>query len=71
MAVTLIASWLVGASGKGERNVGFWVFLSSNVLWIIWGVYASAWALVILQVGLMAMNIRGTVKTEKSKVGRD
>ena len=66
MAVTLVASWLVAARGKGERNAGLWVFLVSNVLWIIWGVHSAAWALVVLQVGLMVMNIRGTVKTDKS-----
>ena len=65
MAITLLASWRVGANGKGERNSGFWIFLVSNVLWIIWGVKSSAWALVVLQLGLMAMNIRGTLKTDK------
>lgn len=65
MAITLLASWRVAANGKGERNSGFWIFLVSNVLWIIWGVKSSAWALVVLQLGLMAMNIRGTLKTDK------
>ena len=65
MAITLLASWRVAANGKGERNSGFWIFLVSNVLWIIWGVKSSAWALVVLQFGLMAMNIRGTLKTDK------
>lgn len=66
MAITLLASWRVTANGKGERNSGFWIFLASNVLWIVWGVKSSAWALVVLQLGLMAMNIRGTLKTDKS-----
>ena len=65
MAITLLASWMVGATCKGERNSGFWIFLVSNVLWIIWGVKSAAWALVVLQVGLMVMNIRGTMKTDK------
>ena len=65
MAITLLASWRVAANGIGERNSGFWIFLVSNVLWIIWGVKSSAWALVVLQFGLMAMNIRGTLKTDK------
>ena len=65
MAITLLASWRVAANGKGERNSGFWIFLVSNVLWIIWGAKSSAWALVVLQLGLMAMNIRGTLKTDK------
>ncbi|MDB5940120.1 MAG: amino acid transporter, partial [Polaromonas sp.] len=66
MAVTLMASWLVASSGTRKRNWGFWVFLLSNVLWIIWGVKSQSWALVVLQLGLMVMNIRGAMKTERS-----
>ena len=51
-----------GGRGKHRREIGFWVFLTSNVLWVIWGVYAEAWALIVLQVALAGMNIRGMVK---------
>ncbi|MDB5930609.1 MAG: hypothetical protein JWR60_2316 [Polaromonas sp.] len=64
MAVTLMASWLVASNGSRKRNWGFWVFLLSNLLWIIWGVKSQSWALVVLQVGLGIMNIRGAKKTE-------
>ena len=64
MAVTLIASYLVASTVKRKRNWGFWVFLISNLLWIVWGVQSSSWALVVLQVGLMIMNIRGAMKTD-------
>lgn len=64
MLVTLVASWMVASSSKGHRNVGFWVFLLSNTMWIVWGVHAQSWALVVLQVGLIAMNIRGARKTD-------
>jgi len=67
MLITLVASWLVASRSKGHRNAGFWVFLLSNVLWIVWGVQSQSWALVTLQVGLMAMNIRGARKTEASE----
>ena len=63
MLVTLVAAWLVASTKKGHRKVGFWVFLLSNVLWIVWGANAQSWALVALQIGLMAMNIRGAVKS--------
>jgi hypothetical protein len=66
MAVTIAAAWLVGFIGKGKRNWGFWLFLASNVMWIAWGVYAKAPALIVLQIGLAATNIRGAVKTEKA-----
>ena len=64
MLVTLLAAWLVGSTSKGKRKIGFWVFLSSNVLWVIWGLYTSAYALILLQFGLAAINIRGARKNE-------
>ncbi len=64
MVITLVASWLVASSKEHRRNTGFWVFLLSNVLWAVWGWHTQAWALISLQVGLAAMNIRGAVKTD-------
>lgn len=65
MVVTIVAAWLVASTQKKKRNIGFWVFLLSNALWIIWAIHDEAWALVTLQVGLAAMNIRGALKTDK------
>ena len=59
MAVTLAAAWFVASSQKNRRRIGFWLFLASNVLWIVWGVSTRAYALVLLQFGLAFMNIRG------------
>ena len=64
MVVTLAASWLVASKEDKRRNAGFWVFLISNALWAAWGWHTQAWALISLQLGLAAMNIRGAVKTE-------
>ena len=64
MIVTVTASWFVASSSKSRRNIGFWLFLLSNGLWVIWGFYNSAPALVVLQMALVAMNIRGTKKTD-------
>ncbi len=65
MVVTLLASWLVASRSAVRRHVGFWVFLASNGLWVAWGLHASAYALIALQLGLAAMNIRGAVKTDR------
>ena len=65
MIVTIIAAWLMASNRKKRRNIGFWLFLLSNVLWTTWGINEKAWALVALQLGLAAMNIRGAMKTEK------
>ena len=64
MLLTAAAAWLVGSLSKIRRNVGFWVFLASNVLWVIWGVYARAYALIVLQIVLAALNIRGAQKND-------
>lgn len=64
MAVTLTASWLIASSGAERRKYGFWVFIVSNVLWVAWAIPTGAWALIVLQAGLFAMNLRGAVKTE-------
>ena len=62
MVATLIAAWLVASTSARKRKAGFWVFLLSNVLWTIWGLHASAYALIALQIGLAALNIRGAMK---------
>jgi hypothetical protein len=62
MAVTVLAAWLVGSQRKFKRNWGFWLFLLSNVLWVVWGLHDGAYALIFLQACLAALNIRGTVK---------
>jgi len=62
MVVTVLAAWLVASQREGKRNWGFWCFLASNVLWVVWGAYARAYALIVLQVCLAALNVRGTLK---------
>ena len=64
MALTLAASYLVASARKDRRNLGFWIFLASTALWVAWGIQARAYALVVLQVGLVAMNVRGMMKTD-------
>jgi hypothetical protein len=62
MLVTVIAAWLIAAQRKFKRNWGFWLFLLSNVLWIAWGLHDGAHALVLLQICLAILNIRGAMK---------
>jgi len=65
MVVTLVAAWAIGSRSRGRRRMGFWLFVASNVLWIAWGTGEHAWALIILQVGLFALNLRGAHKNEQ------
>jgi hypothetical protein len=69
MAVTLIAAWMVASERKFKRNWGFWIFLLSNVLWIAWAIGDGAYALVVLQIGLAIINIRGAVKSQTQTKG--
>lgn len=56
---------LAGGVGAPATTQGrLLVFLASNLLWIAWGLYAQAYALILLQVCLAAMNLRGTHRNE-------
>jgi hypothetical protein len=68
MVLTVVAAWLVASTTKRRRAFGFWCFLVSNVLWVIWGWHAGAHALIVLQFALAAMNIRGALKNEPEAV---
>ena len=62
MLVTVVAAWMIASQKKFKRNWGFWLFLLSNVLWIVWGWHDEAYALIILQLLLGLLNIRGAMK---------
>ncbi|HET9747816.1 MAG TPA: hypothetical protein VGL52_05115 [Casimicrobiaceae bacterium] len=64
MIATLASTWIVGSKRRSLRTIGFYTFLVSNVLWIVWGMHASAYALIALQVGLAILNLRGAFKNE-------
>ena len=66
MAVTIVAAWMIASRKKFKRNWAFWLFLLSNVLWVVWGLHDRAYALILLQLALAIMNIRGAVKTRES-----
>jgi len=62
MAVTVLAAWYVASTQSQRRRRGFWLYLLGNLLWIVWGLQARAYALITLQVCLAALNIRGERK---------
>jgi hypothetical protein len=64
MVATLLAAWFVASRTATRRKWGFWVYLLSNLLWGLWGWHEDAHALIALQVGLFAMNVRGAKKNE-------
>jgi hypothetical protein len=70
MLVTVVSAWLVASQAKRKREIGFWCFLLSNVLWVIWGVHDHAYALVALQIALALLNVRGAYKNEPASSAR-
>jgi hypothetical protein len=64
MVITVLAAYLVASRSAGKRKIGFWVFLASNIAWIAWGLHAGAYALIVLQIALAILNIRGVHKNE-------
>lgn len=64
MVITVLAAWFTSSKIEGRRGIGFWCFLGSNVLWVIWGWHSAAYALIVLQLCLAAMNIRGARKND-------
>jgi hypothetical protein len=45
-----------------ERRL--WWFMASNVLWIAWGWHTEARALIVLQIALAILNMRGVRKND-------
>ncbi|WP_371922265.1 MULTISPECIES: hypothetical protein [Pseudomonas] len=62
MLATVLAAWWIGSQQPRRRRVGFVCFIASNLLWAIWGWHTQAWALIVLQFCLCAMNLRGLKK---------
>ena len=64
MAITLAAAWWMGSRKPGKRIVAFCMLIVGNLMWIGWGWGEDARALIALNVGLLALNVRGIVKNE-------
>ena len=64
----IAAAWLVASLSKRRRSLGFWIFLLSNALWIVWGWHDHAHALIGLQIFLALLNIRGAYKNDPDTV---
>ncbi len=54
-----MSAWFVGSQRPRRRMIAFWGFIASNALWVIWGVNANAYALIVLECVLLGMNARG------------
>ena len=67
MGVTLLSAWLVASQSERKRRWGFWCFIASNLLWVMWGWHDGAIALIVLQIGLFTLNLRGAIKNDTTK----
>lgn len=64
MVITLTAAWLVASRSKSKRHRGFWCFIASNIIWIVWAWSEQAYALIVMQLGLFAINVTGARKNQ-------
>lgn len=64
MVITVLSAWFVASRTEWKRNRGFWLYLVSNLLWILWGCHDHAYALIVLQIVLAITNIRGVAQNE-------
>ncbi|PSJ18298.1 hypothetical protein C7H79_03690 [Nitrosomonas supralitoralis] len=64
MIVTILGVWLIASQNQRSRMIGFWFSLFGNCLWIIWGWHVQAYALIVLQIALAFLNIRGANKND-------
>ncbi len=67
MAISLVAAYLLGSIHATKRIVAFVMLIIGNLMWIGWGWGDEAWALIALNVGLLALNVRGIFKNEEAK----
>jgi len=65
MAITLAAAWWMGSTKQQKRIIAFGMLIVGNLMWIGWGWGDEAWALIALNVGLLALNIRAIMKNEE------
>lgn len=66
MAITVLSVWWIGADNARQRAIGFWSSFAGNALWIAWGVHDQAWAVIVMQVCLAGLNVRGGIKNQQS-----
>jgi hypothetical protein len=64
MMVTIVAAWLIASQSKRKREIGFWLCLLANVLWVAWGWNGNAYSIVVMQFALAILNFRGVYKNE-------
>ncbi len=65
MAISLASAWWMGSKQPKKRIMAFCMLIVGNLMWIAWGWGEAAWALIALNIGLLALNVRGIVKNEE------
>ena len=65
MAISLAAAYWLGSTKPQKRIVAFFMLIVGNLMWIAWAWPEGAWALIALNVGLMALNVRAIMKNEQ------
>jgi hypothetical protein len=65
MVIALVGAWYVGHHHARGRFWGFWGFLVSNLLWVLWAVHDHAWGLLIMQGLFVITSVRGILQNRR------
>ena len=65
VALSMLGSILVSSSLRKRRMTGFLIWLISNTLFIIWAIYISAWAVILMYLFFSGTSIKGFVSNKE------
>lgn len=63
MVMTFTAIYLLG----GKRRTGFLLMICGNILWMVIGLWAHSYAMLIANAGFVTMNVRGYWKWREAR----
>ena len=61
MCLTFAAIYLLG----NKNRLGFAVMIAGNLCWSVIGIWASSYAMILANMGFLAMNARGLTKWDR------
>lgn len=62
--ITFLGTYYLG----NQKRYGFLIILSGNVVWLAFGIWAQSLGIIIANIGLGALNIRGYQKWKKERI---
>lgn len=67
MVITFVAIYLLG----NKRREGFACMIAANLFWVVFGVLAKSYAMIVANIGFAVMNVRGYMKWSREDTSFD